>query len=653
MAEQIRITFPDGKTITVPKGIKGEALLSHVPQSLQKKALAIKVNVQIYELNRPIEEDAVIRFLTWEDPEGKMTFWHSSAHILAEALEATYPGIKLAIGPPIENGFYYDIDFGDDAFGPEAFETIEKTFLQLAQSGETFVRKKVSKEEAIAFYQQRNNPYKLEIIKELPDDEITFYYSGNFVDLCKGPHIHDSRIIKAVKILGTAGAYWRGDERNPQLTRVYAISFPSQEELQAYLQKLEEAKQRDHRVLGRQLDLFSFHEYGPGFPFWHPNGMVVLNLLKTFLREKLLSSGYDEIQTPILLNDTLWHLSGHYENYKENMYFTEIDNTHFAVKPMNCPGSTIVYRSQQRSYRDLPLRLFEFGLVHRHERSGVLHGLFRVRAFTQDDAHIYCTPIQIEAEIQKLLQLIFEIYSLFRFENIHVYLSTRPEKYIGSLEIWNQAEGALKQALEHSQIPYQINEGEGAFYGPKIDFVVEDSLNRKWQLGTIQLDFSMPARFGLEYIDSDGTKKTPVMIHRAILGSFERFMGILIEHTAGNFPFWLAPTQITILPISEEFIPYANEIKHQLETEKFRVKVDERNERIGRKIRDAETLKIPVLFIVGKKERETNTVALRLHKVGDQGPFALSDLLPFLHHLNHQKSFDLKEEFQIFAKKGE
>lgn len=653
MPEQIRVTFPDGKSITVPKGISGEKLLEYVPPSVRKKALAIKVNDQIYELNRPIEEDATIRFLTWEDPEGKMTFWHSSAHILAEALESLYPGIKLAIGPPIENGFYYDIDFGPYSFGPEDFPKVEKKFLELAQSGETFIRKKMPKAEAIAFYKERNNPYKLELIEELPEDDITFYYSGNFVDLCKGPHIHDSRVIKAVKILNTAGAYWRGDERNPQLTRVYAISFPSKKELETYLHKLEEAKKRDHRLIGKQLDLFSFHEYGPGFPFWHPNGMIILNELKSYLRTKLLSLGYQEIQTPILLNETLWHLSGHYDNYKENMYFTEVDEVHFAIKPMNCPGSTIVYRSQQRSYRDLPLRLFEFGLVHRHERSGVLHGLFRVRAFTQDDAHIYCTPDQIESEIQALLKLIFEIYSLFHFENVHVYLSTRPEKYIGSLEIWNRAESSLKQALEHTQIEYQINEGDGAFYGPKIDFVVEDSLNRRWQLGTIQLDFSMPSRFGLEYVDADGSKKTPVMIHRAILGSFERFIGILIEHTGGNFPFWLAPTQIVILPISDQFLSYANEIKAQLQKAGFRVRIDERSERISRKIRDAETLKIPIMLIIGQKEVETGSVALRIHGTGDQGTFTLNQLIPFFHQIQSQKSFEIKGEFQNFAQKSE
>ena len=625
--EKIKITFPDGKTKEYNKGVTGAEILKELPKSIQKKALAVKVNDEIYELNRPIEKDAKVKFLTWEDKEGKMCFWHSSAHIMAEAIESFYPNVKLAIGPPIENGFYYDIDFGDAKFTPEDFKKIEKKFLKLAASGETFVRKYVPKEEAIKFYKERNNPYKLEILQEIPDDEVTFYYSGNFVDLCKGPHIADSRVIKAMKILNTAGAYWRGDPNNPQLTRVYAISFPSKKELNEYLQFLEEAKKRDHRRLGKQLDLFSFHEEAPGMPFWHHNGMVILNELQEFLRKKLLKLGYEEIKTPIILRDTLWKQSGHYDNYKENMYFTEVEGQSYAIKPMNCPGSTIVYRTKTRSYKDLPLRLFEFGLVHRHELSGVLHGLFRVRAFTQDDAHIYCLPEQIEEEIRALLKLIFEIYEIFGFHSVQVYLSTRPEKYIGDLETWNNAENSLKQALEKAGIEYEINEGDGAFYGPKIDFIVKDSLNREWQLSTIQLDFSMPRRFGLYYVGADGKEHHPVMIHRAILGSFERFLGVLIEHTAGTFPFWLAPTQAIILPVSDKFNDYANKVYTKLENAGYRVKIDTSAERLGKKIRNAEIMHIPYMLIVGQKEMETNTVSVRKYKEGDKGAMSIDELI--------------------------
>ncbi len=616
MAE-IQITFPDGSVRTYPSGITGMEIAKDISTSLAKKALAIKVNDEVWDLTRPIERDAKIKILTWEDPEGKMAFWHSSAHIMAEAIEYYYPDVKLAIGPPIEQGFYYDIDFGEHKFTPEDFEKIEKKFLELARSGETFVRKYIPKEEAIAFYKKRNNPYKLEILEQIPDDTVTFYYSGNFVDLCRGPHIPNSKVIKAMKILNVAGAYWRGDANNPQLTRVYAISFPSQKELKEYLHKLEEAKKRDHRKIGKQLQLFSFHEEGPGFPFWHPKGMIILNQLKTFMRKRLLQLDYEEIQTPIILSDVLWKRSGHYDNYKENMYFTSIDDRDFAIKPMNCPGSTFVYRSQQRSYQDLPLRLFEFGLVHRHEPSGALHGLFRVRAFTQDDAHIYCTPDQIEQEVIQLIHLVFDIYKIFGFEKVNVFLSTRPEKYIGDLAIWEKAENALKQALEKAEVNYTIQEGEGAFYGPKIDFVVHDSLDRAWQLGTIQLDFSMPERFDLNYIGADGQKHRPVMIHRAILGSFERFIGILIEHTAGNLPFWLAPIQVAVLPISDALIPYAEKVAQQLQ--KFRVIVDRSSETLNKKIRNAETQKIPYMVIVGKKEEENNQVSLRKHGKGNLG----------------------------------
>lgn len=573
--------------------------------------LAAQTDQGIHELAEPIGDKKAFRLLTWEDPEGRSVFWHSSAHILAEAIQHFWPDCKLTIGPPIENGFYYDIDFDGHPPSPEDFPRIEQKFLELAQQSEYFVRKKVSREEALRYYERQKNPYKIELIQELPPDEITFYESGGFVDLCRGPHLWHSGPVRAVKVLSLAGAYWRGDSSNPQLTRVYAISFPSQALLEEYLHLLEEAARRDHRLLGKQLDLFSFHEEGPGFPFWHPRGMRLLNALQDWLRKKLLRSGYEEIRTPILLIQTLWERSGHYENYRENMYFTEIDEQPFAVKPMNCPGSTLVYRTGLRSYRDLPLRLFEFGHVHRHELSGVLTGLFRVRAFTQDDAHIYCTPEQIQGEIQALLRLVEEVYAAFGFSEREVYLSTRPEKYIGSLELWAAAEKALEEALRAAGWPYRVNPGDGAFYGPKIDLIVRDSLRRRWQLGTIQLDFSMPQRFGLTYIGPDGQPHTPVMIHRAILGSFERFIGILLEHTAGELPLWLAPVQVKLLPVSERFLAYARELYARVLERGLRPALDESDEKLGKKIRVAEQEKVPLIWVVGSKEAETGTVAVR------------------------------------------
>lgn len=637
---EIKILMPDKTEKIYPKGITGYEIAKGISEGLLKKSIATYINGKVIELNRPIEENVTdFKLLTWEDNEGKSTFWHSSAHILAEAILHYYPKAQLGFGPPIEEGFYYDVDFGNESFTQEDFEKIEKKFLELAASGETFVRKNVSKQEAIEYYTQNYNPYKLELISELEDGNITFYESGNFVDLCKGPHIPNSKIIKAIKILNLAGAYWRGKSENKQLTRIYAISFPTQKELQDYLHYLEEAQKRDHRKLGKELNMFSFHEEGPGFPFWHNNGMIVLNELQSFLRKKLYRLGYEEIKTPMILNDELWRKSGHYDNYKENMYFTEIDEQQFAVKPMNCPGCTIVYRTELHSYRDLPRRYFEFGHVHRHEMSGALAGLFRVRSFTQDDAHIFCTPEHVESEILNLIHLIFEIYNTFGFHEVSVGLSTRPEKYIGDLSVWNNAENALKKALETAKVSYHINEGDGAFYGPKIDFTVRDSLKRKWQLGTIQLDFSMPYRFGLEYVGNEGTNLQPVMIHRAILGSFERFVGVLLEHTAGELPLWLSPTQLMILPISDKFKDYAEQIKLALENHDFRVSIDHRSEKIQRKIRDAEIQKVPFMIIIGEQEMSQNQIALRQHKVGDKGKW---NLLEFINYFKEE----IKQSYQ-------
>ncbi|MCX7606015.1 MAG: threonine--tRNA ligase [Bacteroidia bacterium] len=587
------------------------AVLERLDLPAGTEILTAKTGGALHELSAPVGDASDFELLGWEASEARYVFWHSSAHLLAEALLSLWPDAKLTIGPPVENGFYYDVDFGSRGPTPDDFPRIEKKFLELASQPEFFIRRRVSQEEAILYYQSRNNPYKVELIRELPPEDITFYDSGGFSDLCKGPHLWHSGPIKAVKVLSLAGAYWRGDSRNPQLTRVYAISFPEESLLQEYLHALEEAARRDHRLIGRQLDLFSFHEEGPGFPFWHPKGMRLLNTLQEWLRKKLLRYGYEEIKTPLILTQRLWEQSGHYENYRENMYFTQIDEQPFAVKPMNCPGSTIIYRTHLRSYRDLPLRLFEFGLVHRHELSGVLTGLFRVRAFTQDDAHIYCTADQIQSEIGALLRLIDEVYSTFGFGEREVYLSTRPEKYIGSIELWGQAERALETALQMAGVAYQINPGDGAFYGPKIDFVVRDSLRRRWQLGTIQLDFSMPQRFGLEYIGVDGQPHVPVMIHRAILGSFERFIGVLLEHTAGELPLWLAPVQVKVLPVSEKFYSYADEVAQLLLGAGIRCEIDHSDEKLGKKIRLAEQEKVPFIWVVGAKEAELRTVSIR------------------------------------------
>ena len=640
------ITLPDNSQKNVPNGTTAFQIAESISKGLAQKAISAKIknsenpNGKVVEMNRPITEDSTLQILTWDDQEGKATLWHSSAHILAESVESLFQNAKFGIGPAIDNGFYYDIDFGDKTHTPEDLLNIEKKFLELARSGEIFIRKEVSKKEAIEYFKQKNDPYKLELIDGLNDGEITFYESGNFVDLCRGPHIPNSKIIKAVKILSVAGAYWRGNEKNKQLTRLYAISFPSQKELDEYLTWLEEIKKRDHRKLGKELDLFSFHEEGPGFPFWHNNGMIVMNELQQYLRKRLTELQYEEIKTPIILNEDLWHRSGHYDNYKENMYFTEIDEKHYAVKPMNCPGSTCVYKTKPRSYKDLPLRLFEFGLVHRHELSGVLTGLFRVRAFTQDDAHLFCTPDQVEQEIKVLINLVFSIYKVFSFTNIAVYLSTRPEKFIGDISVWNNAENALKSALTQSKVDFQINEGDGAFYGPKIDFVVKDSLNRSWQLGTVQLDFSMPERFDLNYIGADSKEHRPVMLHRAILGSFERFIGVLLEHTAGELPLWVSPNQTIILPISDKFNDYAKQVSIQLQQQNIRVAIDDRNEKISRKIRDAEIQKIPFMLIVGEKEQTTNSASLRKHKTGDIGTKSIAETITFIqqeinHSINH------------------
>lgn len=552
-----------------------------------------------------------------------LTLRHSAAHVMAQAVCQLFPGAKLGIGPAIEDGFYYDFDY-PEGFTPEDLEKIEQEMKKIIKAGTPFVRQEVTREEAEQIF--ADQPYKLELIHDLGDEQtLTVYRQGDFADLCRGPHMPRTSFLKAFKLLSVAGAYWRGSEKNPMLQRIYGTAFATKAELEEHLLRLEEARKRDHRKIGKELDLFSFHEEGPGFPFWHPKGTIVYNEIVEHWRRVHRERGYQEIKTPTILNEALWHKSGHWDTYKENMYFVEIDEQTFAVKPMNCPGGILIYKDALRSYRDLPLKLAELGHVHRHEKSGVLHGLFRVRAFTQDDAHVYCTPDQIQHEIGEIMDLVSAIYGKYGFSDYRVELSTRPAKAIGSDEMWETAERALNEALKVKGIDYAINPGDGAFYGPKIDFHVRDSMGRSWQLGTIQLDFSMPERFDLEYIGDDGKPHRPVMIHRAVLGSLERFLGILIEDRAGAFPLWLSPVQISILPIADRHHEYAGGLAKRLEADGFRVNLDVRNEKTGFKIREAQVQKIPYMLVIGDREMEAGQVAVRQREEGDLGAMLFED----------------------------
>ena len=559
---------------------------------------------------------------------GIMTLRHSAAHVMAQAVKNLYPEVKLGIGPAIEDGFYYDFDRGD-GFTPDDLEKIEAEIAKIKKADTLFTRKEITRQEALELF--ADEPYKIELINDLPEDEIiSVYEQGGFVDLCRGPHVRSSRKTGVIKLLSVAGAYWRGSEKNPMMQRIYGTAFPTKEELQAYLDRIEEARKRDHRKVGRELDLFSFHEEGPGFPFWHPKGMVVLNELMDFWRKEHAKRGYMEVKTPMILNEELWHRSGHWDTYRENMYFVDIDSQTFSVKPMNCPGVMLIYKDSMKSYRDLPLKYAELGHVHRHEKSGVLQGLFRVRAFTQDDAHVFCREEQIQEEIGLIIDLISALYAKFGFNEYRIELSTRPAKAIGSDEMWATAEGALQDALKTKEIDYQLNPGDGAFYGPKIDFHVKDSMGRSWQLGTIQLDFSMPERFELEYIGEDGKPHRPVMIHRAALGSIERFMGILIEHYAGAFPLWMAPVQAVILPIADRHHAYADELAAKMRLEGIRVKVDARNEKTGFKIREAQMEKIPYMLVTGDREAEAGKVSVRERAAGDLGAMDFNDFMTII-----------------------
>ncbi|MHC4352332.1 MAG: threonine--tRNA ligase [Planctomycetota bacterium] len=605
-----KITLPDGTVLEVSDGTTAGQLAQQIGPGLAKAALAAKIDGESVDLSIPLNGEISIEIVTAKDEEGVDIMRHSCAHVMAEAICSIWPETKLVYGPTVEDGFYYDVDL-DDPIRPDDFERIEQKMAEIVQAARPFARKEMSRAEALE--KLAGDKYKTDNIRHADSDTISFYSQGDgFEDLCRGPHVPGTDRVGSFKVMSVAGAYWHGDPTQKMLQRVYGTTWPSKKELDGYLQRLEEAKKRDHRVLGKQLDLFSFSEAGPGFAFVHPKGMIVWNSIVDFWRAVHDKYQYEEIRTPIILNEQLWHKSGHWENYKENMYFTHFDDADYAIKPMNCPGGCLVYKTRQHSYREFPLRVAELGLVHRHEASGVMHGLFRVRQFTQDDAHIFCTPDQIEAEIVGVIELTFEIYGAFGFDDFHIELSTKPDKHIGSDEIWQTATNALEDALKHKNIDYKINEGDGAFYGPKIDFHIRDCLKRSWQLGTIQLDFSMPERFGLVYTDTDNTDKTPVMIHRAVLGSFERFIGILIEHYGASFPLWLSPEQVRILPISEKSNDYSKSVLAKLKDGKLRCSCDFSNEKVNAKIAKAHGEKLPYMLVVGPKEADSGTVNVRI-----------------------------------------
>lgn len=629
----IQITLPDGAVREYPKGTSGYEIAASISEGLARKSLAIKVNGEVWDLHRKIKTSASIQILTWNDTEGKTTFWHSSAHLMAEALEALYPGIKLGIGPAIENGFYYDVDFDGKPISSEDFEQIEAKMQELAKTEATFDRSEVSKADATTYFTQKQDPYKLELIEGLSDGSITFYKQGNFTDLCKGPHIPHTGHIKAIKLLSTAGAYWRGNEKNKQLTRIYGITFPQAKELKEYLHLLEEAKKRDHRKLGKELELFMFSEkVGMGLPMWLPKGTRLRERLEQFMRKAQTKAGYQQVITPHIGNKELYITSGHYAKYGKDSFQpigTPNEGEHYMLKPMNCPHHCEIYKSKPRSYKDLPVRLAEFGTVYRYEQSGELHGLTRVRGFTQDDAHLFCRPDQVKDEFKKVIDLVLYTFKALGFYDYTAQISLRDpenkEKYIGGDEAWEKAETAIIEAAAEKNLITVTELGEAAFYGPKLDFMVKDALGRKWQLGTIQVDYQLPDRFELEYTGADNLKHRPVMIHRAPFGSLERFVAVLIEHCAGDFPLWLAPDQVAILPISEKFKEYAEKLSNEINNSDICAFVDNRDEKIGRKIRDAEVKKIPFMLIIGEKEAAEGLVAVRRHGEGDVGTMSIAE----------------------------
>ncbi|MHA8102152.1 threonine--tRNA ligase [Aquirufa nivalisilvae] len=627
----IKITFPDGNIREYNSGVTPMEVALSISEGLARNVLAAKVDDQVVDASTPIQSDARVQLLTWNDTDGKKTFWHSSAHLMAEAIEALYPGTKFGIGPAIENGFYYDIDLGGKEFGSDQFKQIEDKMLELARQKSEYLRKPVAKADAIAYFQEKDDEYKLELLEGLEDGSITFYTQGNFTDLCRGPHIPQTGFIKSVKLLSVAGAYWRGDEKRKQMTRIYAITFPKAKELEEYLFLLEEAKRRDHRKLGKELELFAFSEkVGLGLPLWLPKGTILRERLENFLRRAQVRAGYSPVVTPHIGSKELYVTSGHYAKYGKDSFQpinTPDEGEEFLLKPMNCPHHCEIYKTKPRSYKDLPLRLAEFGTVYRYEQSGELHGLTRVRGFTQDDAHIFCRPDQVEDEFMKVIDLVLYVFKALGFNEFSAQVSLRDktdrEKYIGRDEDWEKAEAAIIKSAEEKGLPYVVEYGEAAFYGPKLDFMVRDALGRKWQLGTIQVDYQLPQRFELEYTGSDNQKHRPVMIHRAPFGSLERFVAILIENTAGNFPLWLSPDQLAVLPISEKYEDYANEIYLRLQERDLRGYVDHRDEKIGRKIRDAEVSKVPFMIIVGEKEQAEGLISIRKKGQGDLGSMTL------------------------------
>ncbi len=622
----MKITLKDGSVKEYDQPMSVIEIAKDISEGLARAATAGEIDGEVVDLRTPVEKDCQLNILTFSDDKGKGAFRHTASHIMAQAIKRLYPETKLAIGPSIADGFYYDVD-RDTPFTAEDLENIEKEMKKIVKENLPLVRSTKPRNEAIAYFKEKDEPYKVELIEDLPEDaEISFYTQGEFTDLCAGPHLMSTKYVKAFKLTSLAGAYWRGSEKNKMLQRVYGTAFPKKTDLEEYLHMLEEAKKRDHRKLGRELGLFMLREEGPGFPFFLPNGMVLKNQLLDYWREIHRKAGYVEISTPIMLSRHLWETSGHWDHYKENMYTTVIDDEDFAIKPMNCPGGILVYESEPRSYRDLPLRMGELGIVHRHEKSGQMHGLMRVRCFTQDDAHIFMMPEQIRDEIKGVANLINSVYSLFGFK-YHVELSTRPEDSMGSDEDWNMATDALRGALDDLGLPYIVNEGDGAFYGPKIDFHLEDSLGRTWQCGTIQLDFQLPLRFNLEYTGADGEKHRPIMIHRVVFGSIERFIGILIEHFAGAFPTWLAPVQVKVLPISEKHMDYGEKVLKKLQDAGIRAELDTRAEKIGYKIREAQMKKIPYMLVVGAKEEEEEKVAVRSRSLGDEGQKGLEEFI--------------------------
>jgi len=623
----INITLPDGSERQVDSGTTALDVAMSISEGLARNVLAAEVNGEVWDPQRPIRTDATLKLLTWKDEAGKSTMWHSSAHLLAEALEALYPGVKFWVGPPIENGFYYDVDFGDQTITDNDFGAIESKMMELAKQKNPFVRSEMSKADAIAYFTEKEDAYKLDLLEGLEDGTITFYKQGNFTDLCRGPHMPHTGFVKAAKVMSIAGAYWKGDEKNKQLTRVYGITFPKKQELNAYLELLEQAKARDHRKLGKEMDLFHFSEkVGQGLPLWLPKGADLRMRLESFLKEAQRKAGYEPVITPHIGNKELYITSGHYAKYGEDSFQpinTPAEGEEYLLKPMNCPHHCEIFKARPRSYRDLPVRFAEFGTVYRYEQSGELHGLTRVRGFTQDDAHIFCTVDQVKEEVGKVIDLVLYIFRTLKFEDFIAQVSLRdpenPEKYIGKDENWDKAERAIQEIADEKGLRTVVELGEAAFYGPKLDFMVRDAIGRKWQLGTVQIDYNLPERFELEYTGADNTKHRPVMIHRAPFGSMERFVAILIEHCAGKFPLWLTPEQVKILPISDRFNEYAESVSKVLENHDIRALVDDRSEKVGKKIRDAELEKVPYMLILGESEAHDGTVSVRKQGEGDVG----------------------------------